>query len=189
MTGQECQHLFGSRMPSATSPAKHGPSREDSDSHKPITNILLSGIWWWDLGEDPKDTASRSSREARSKREKDRRGLRETGLMICVICGEEGIFEITSTTVTKIYRKSQCQTCRRIQRQIHQNLKRVHTIPAEACQCCGCERRKLVLDHCHTTGIFRGWLCQRCNTAIGMLGDTEEALRKALTYLVRSHNN
>lgn len=29
-------------------------------------------------------------------------------------------------------------------------------------------------DHCHKTGKFRGWLCQRCNTLLGRLGETEE---------------
>lgn len=55
------------------------------------------------------------------------------------------------------------------------------------CECCGKkpERRSLNLDHCHATGVFRGWLCQRCNTGLGLLGDTIESLGHAVRYLER----
>jgi hypothetical protein len=58
----------------------------------------------------------------------------------------------------------------------------------ETCECCGREnkRRVLALDHCHLTGRFRGWLCDACNLGMGKLGDTAEALQKALEYLKRS---
>jgi hypothetical protein len=39
------------------------------------------------------------------------------------------------------------------------------------------------VDHCHTTGKVRGLLCNQCNRGLGMLGDTKEALQKALKYL------
>lgn len=32
-------------------------------------------------------------------------------------------------------------------------------------------------DHDHETGAVRGILCNRCNAALGMIGDTEEALQ------------
>jgi len=38
-------------------------------------------------------------------------------------------------------------------------------------------------DHDHDTGNFRGWLCGRCNRALGLLGDNPGILRKALAYL------
>jgi hypothetical protein len=40
-------------------------------------------------------------------------------------------------------------------------------------------------DHCHETGEFRGWLCNTCNTGLGMLGDNEAGLLRALEYLRR----
>lgn len=42
---------------------------------------------------------------------------------------------------------------------------------------------RLAVDHCHETGKIRGLLCQKCNTGIGLLGDTKESLLKALKYL------
>ena len=47
---------------------------------------------------------------------------------------------------------------------------------------------KLVYDHCHETGKFRGILCNKCNVGIGILGDTVDNLRKALAYLTTVEN-
>lgn len=60
-----------------------------------------------------------------------------------------------------------------------------------ACECCGAQkylpgRNGLALDHCQETGRFRGWLCFKCNTAIGKLGDTAAGIKQALDYLLRS---
>jgi hypothetical protein len=41
----------------------------------------------------------------------------------------------------------------------------------------------LSVDHNHDTGEVRGLLCNQCNRGIGMLGDTPEAIGKALAYL------
>jgi hypothetical protein len=46
--------------------------------------------------------------------------------------------------------------------------------------------RRLAVDHCHVTGVVRGLLCSKCNTAIGMLGDNEEGIERALAYLQRN---
>jgi hypothetical protein len=42
----------------------------------------------------------------------------------------------------------------------------------------------LVCDHDHTTGLTRGWLCRKCNTGLGKLGDTVESVGRALAYLI-----
>jgi Recombination endonuclease VII len=56
------------------------------------------------------------------------------------------------------------------------------------CECCNRPpgRKQLAVDHDHKTGKFRGWLCSRCNTGIGSLGDTMEAIELAVDYLRRS---
>ena len=41
----------------------------------------------------------------------------------------------------------------------------------------------LHLDHCHETNRLRGMLCLKCNTALGQLGDTEEAIERLLAYV------
>jgi hypothetical protein len=55
----------------------------------------------------------------------------------------------------------------------------------ECCQCCG-RKRRLVMDHDHCTGQFRGWICVSCNNALGQFGDTIEGLEQALHYLRRA---
>lgn len=55
----------------------------------------------------------------------------------------------------------------------------------ELCECCN-RAPATHLDHDHTTGEFRGWLCNSCNLAIGRLGDTVTGVRQALDYVVRN---
>ncbi len=39
------------------------------------------------------------------------------------------------------------------------------------------------IDHCHETGVVRGLLCMKCNVGLGMMGDNEEGLLRALAYV------
>jgi len=55
------------------------------------------------------------------------------------------------------------------------------------CEICG-KTDRLIVDHCHTTGVIRGVLCGQCNTAIGLLNDTFEGVKKAYDYLFRFRN-
>lgn len=56
-----------------------------------------------------------------------------------------------------------------------------------ACELCLREMppERMHLDHDHVTGKFRGWLCRRCNMALGGLGDTVTGVERALAYLRR----
>lgn len=50
--------------------------------------------------------------------------------------------------------------------------------------------RNLHADHCHETGEFRGLLCGKCNTGLGMFRDNEELLKRAVRYLrTRKYGN
>lgn len=48
---------------------------------------------------------------------------------------------------------------------------------------------RLSVDHCHATGRVRGLLCNRCNRAIGLLGDNVELLERAIRYLKSGSGN
>jgi Recombination endonuclease VII len=53
----------------------------------------------------------------------------------------------------------------------------------ELCEIPGCGDIASVLDHCHRTGRFRGWLCYGCNSGLGKFGDNAAGFRAALAYL------
>ncbi len=55
----------------------------------------------------------------------------------------------------------------------------------ERCELCGGPptARSLHLDHDKKTGVFRGWLCHYCNTALGRFGDSVKGLKRAIDYL------
>ena len=51
-------------------------------------------------------------------------------------------------------------------------------------------KKRLAIDHCHTTNVIRGLLCSSCNTALGLLKDDTNALQNAIEYLnAKGRNN
>lgn len=57
------------------------------------------------------------------------------------------------------------------------------------CDCCGGPpngKGVLHLDHCHISGAFRGWLCDRCNRGLGFFDDSIAGLMNAVRYLERA---
>ena len=53
--------------------------------------------------------------------------------------------------------------------------------PCEICH----DVTRLLYDHDHETGAFRGWLCPRCNTGLGFARDSTEILQSMIAYLCR----
>lgn len=57
----------------------------------------------------------------------------------------------------------------------------------EQCEVCGAfgndTKKGIVYDHNHNTGKFRGWICLRCNVALGMVKDNIEILQNLIKYL------
>lgn len=50
------------------------------------------------------------------------------------------------------------------------------------CDICGATE-KIKVDHCHTTLVLRGLLCQTCNFGLGNFRDSTELLEKAIDYI------
>jgi hypothetical protein len=64
---------------------------------------------------------------------------------------------------------------------------------ADFCEVCGRfdENRsgyRTVFDHDHATGKFRGWLCSRCNTALGLLEDRSDWILLLVEYLSKNQS-
>lgn len=57
------------------------------------------------------------------------------------------------------------------------------------CAICGNNlEKKFAVDHCHKTGIVRGFLCSLCNSGIGLLRDSADICEKAAIYLRKFDN-
>jgi hypothetical protein len=53
----------------------------------------------------------------------------------------------------------------------------------DRCEICGATHRKIMWDHCHQRGHFRGWVCQPCNIIMGMAEDDPRRLLQVIAYL------
>lgn len=51
------------------------------------------------------------------------------------------------------------------------------------CAICLTKPKKLFVDHCHQSGIVRALLCNKCNTAIGLLHEDIKIINSAIEYL------
>lgn len=89
---------------------------------------------------------------------------------------------------------TRCDPCMKSQSKYRTALKKIVPVkPLTVCECCGrpfdnTKKGKPRLDHDHgyeevVLSAFRGYICDRCNTGIGLLGDNIAGLINALTYL------
>jgi hypothetical protein len=97
--------------------------------------------------------------------------------------------------------KRMCNTCRRSHSALVSTLKEQHDYPSVDYSCPICNRhmdeismhkqtklQKWVLDHCHDSETFRGWLCHHCNSGLGAFKDNIEIIKRAVVYLERHDN-
>lgn len=60
----------------------------------------------------------------------------------------------------------------------------------DICEVCGAfagtGKMGIHYDHDHSTGKFRGWLCGRCNVALGLVKDNTETLIALAEYIKKS---
>lgn len=85
---------------------------------------------------------------------------------------------------------TRCKACIKERSKLTNQIRKTAPPKPEVCDCCGrppvnqAGRRKvsLAMDHNPETNEFRGWLCNACNVAFGLLGDREEGIKKLLNY-------
>ena len=110
----------------------------------------------------------------------------------CKVCKvEKPISEYGNHSSFKDNKESRCKSCCSAANKLLAKLRKTAPPKPDVCDCCGRDPLKLtykahfVLDHDHKTKLFRGWLCDDCNLAIGKLGDTLEGVMNAVRYLKR----
>ena len=65
---------------------------------------------------------------------------------------------------------------------LDRQIKQAGRTKPENCEICNSIGR-ICFDHDHATGLFRGWICHRCNLALGYISDNTDVLEKMITYL------
>ena len=116
---------------------------------------------------------------------------------ICNICHKllnTTEFARNQNNINRPVRRPSCQECRKTLEGLSPTTKekrkwlrtKPHNEPFE-CPICGKTiagvTSKLVLDHNHSTGEARGWICDSCNTGIGRFKDDIGLIKKAIEYL------
>jgi hypothetical protein len=94
------------------------------------------------------------------------------------------------------YLRPECRACNKELTRVRTELRLKHGMPPEDYRCpvCGGNEEDVkgkgntrngswVLDHCHDTDSFRGWLCHKCNRALGGFNDDISLLKNAIQYL------
>lgn len=121
-----------------------------------------------------------------------------TGTCICIQCNIEKDnttfpYMKSRLTANGFYTRNNktCKDCLYENNKILNKIKKDNPRPelGTPCECCNrpiINSRDFQCDHDHETNEFRGWLCRKCNTGMGLLGDDVEGLLRALRYL--GHN-
>ena len=109
---------------------------------------------------------------------------------ICIYCKEKKtIGSFPKHSLYKDNLDTRCRDCVKSQAKIRKELHKTAPPKPDVCECCGNKPLKWCLDHDHKTNKFRGWICDRCNTGLGKLGDNIEGLEKAKEYLLKAEKN
>lgn len=115
---------------------------------------------------------------------------------VCIKCNELLHTSSFSKRGGENYLRTECKKCNNQSSQIRKELKEQHGLPPEDYKCPICGRDKdrcagqggkeipaWVIDHCHKTNKFRGWLCHKCNRSLGGFNDDIDLLNSAIKYL------
>ena len=83
---------------------------------------------------------------------------------------------------------ARCRSCVKKHSKVRGKLHKKAPIKPEVCECCGKIPIQWCLDHDHSDDTFRGWICTKCNTGLGKLGDNLDGVIKAVNYLIMAKN-
>ena len=119
---------------------------------------------------------------------------------VCNTCNEMKPLSEYSRAAGGNHVRPDCKECSNHAQKVREFLKKKHPYPDEDYCCPVCnktaeevkwktqENRKVwCLDHDHKTDKFRGWICFRCNIAVGQVRDCSDIAYRLHEYL-RSFN-
>lgn len=108
-------------------------------------------------------------------------------MKVCRRCNEQKEIELFPTFSNSTSgRKNTCGVCCKELSALRKKLKEQNPPPvAGECPICQNFTKDWILDHCHFTDEFRGYICNNCNLALGRFNDDERLLKRAIDYLNR----
>ena len=116
---------------------------------------------------------------------------------VCSKCNEYLPLSAFSPCSGGNYLRAECRSCNTKMSAIRKKLKQEYGVPEKGyvCPICNLGEEKVlrsgtatsntpwVIDHCHDTETFRGWLCHKCNRGLGAFNDDIKFLKNAIRYL------
>lgn len=111
-------------------------------------------------------------------------------MKICRNCKQEkDLEEFPLFSTSEAGRKNTCCDCSAYLKKIRMKLKIENPPPPPGkCPICKFVTDKWILDHCHFSNQFRGYICNSCNLALGRFNDDPVIIESALKYLNSSTN-
>ena len=97
-------------------------------------------------------------------------------------------------------RKNTCKTCSNELATVRARLRKAnpppppgpglgYKAPPGPCPACNRLTSRWVLDHCHHTDQFRGYICNSCNLGFGKFNDDPDLMSQALNYLTKPQSS
>ena len=149
----------------------------------PIHHMQTNWQHPWYKALEKQDSTTTSDVPLTPKPNKDATG------QTCIKCGAfKPLEEFAVDKSRSGWRRSECKTCLRHAARVRNQLKKTAPPKPDNCELCGKEAPRLILDHCHETDTFRGWICDKCNTGLGSFYDNVASLTRAIQYLNETTN-
>ena len=107
----------------------------------------------------------------------------ETPGQTCTKCNKTKLLTEFDFFQTGGGRRTTCKACRTYMTKVRSSLRKLNPPPPSGpCPICSSHTETWILDHCHHTDSFRGYICDRCNRGLGCFQDDIHKLTNALNY-------